>query len=85
MEKHPYGKAKDEDEAVELDEEEDFEHGEVALCGACRDENASDEFWIACDICSTWFHGTCVNITPAKAERIKRYICPVCSSKKERT
>ncbi|KAK4757489.1 hypothetical protein SAY87_018790 [Trapa incisa] len=68
-----------EDESVE--EEEDDEQG--ATCGACGDSYATDEFWICCDICERWFHGKCVKITPAKAEHIKQYKCPSCSSNKK--
>ncbi|KAJ8561265.1 hypothetical protein K7X08_027455 [Anisodus acutangulus] len=69
---------KDEDEDG-LDE--DDEQGET-LCGACGENYASDEFWICCDICEIWFHGKCVKITPARAEHIKQYKCPSCSSNK---
>ncbi|KAL5579524.1 hypothetical protein UlMin_011966 [Ulmus minor] len=73
---------KDEDEGLgEEEEEEEDEHGET-LCGACGENYASDEFWICCDICEKWFHGKCVKITPAKAEHIKQYKCPSCSSNK---
>ncbi|GMN36911.1 hypothetical protein TIFTF001_006389 [Ficus carica] len=70
---------KDEDDG--LDEEDEDEHGET-LCGACGENYASDEFWICCDICEKWFHGKCVKITPARAEHIKQYKCPSCSSNK---
>ncbi|KAL9460823.1 hypothetical protein AB3S75_003924 [Citrus x aurantiifolia] len=70
---------KDEDEG--MDEEEEDEHGDT-LCGACGENYASDEFWICCDICEKWFHGKCVKITPARAEHIKQYKCPSCSSNK---
>ncbi|KAL8527570.1 hypothetical protein ACS0TY_005429 [Phlomoides rotata] len=72
---------KDEEESGE-EEEEDDEQG--ATCGACGDNYATDEFWICCDICEVWFHGKCVKITPAKAEHIKQYKCPSCSSKRVR-
>ncbi|KAK4491315.1 hypothetical protein RD792_002051 [Penstemon davidsonii] len=72
---------KDEDESGE--EEDEDEQG-ATLCGACGDSYASDEFWICCDICEKWFHGKCVKITPAKAEHIKHYKCPSCSSKRAR-
>ncbi|PPS01774.1 hypothetical protein GOBAR_AA18888 [Gossypium barbadense] len=55
-----------------------------ATCGACGDSYGTDEFWICCDICERWFHGKCVKITPAKAEHIKQYKCPSCSSKRAR-
>ncbi|KAI3495712.1 hypothetical protein L1887_38058 [Cichorium endivia] len=71
-----YGKVDDE-------EDDEDEHGD-ALCGACGENYASDEFWICCDVCERWFHGKCVKITPAKAEHIKQYKCPTCSSKRMR-
>ncbi|KAK4424459.1 PHD finger protein Alfin1 [Sesamum alatum] len=73
---------KEEDESGE-EEEEDDEQG-ATLCGACGDNYANDEFWICCDVCERWFHGKCVKITPAKAEHIKQYKCPSCSSKRAR-
>lgn len=72
---------KDDDESGE-EEEEDDEQG--ATCGACGDNYGADEFWICCDVCERWFHGKCVKITPAKAEHIKQYKCPGCSSKRAR-
>lgn len=63
--------------------EEDDEHSET-LCGTCGGDYNGDEFWIGCDVCERWFHGKCVKITPAKAESIKQYKCPSCSSKKNR-
>ncbi|KAL6523625.1 PHD finger protein ALFIN-LIKE 5 [Orobanche gracilis] len=74
---------KDEDEGLDEEEDEEDEHGD-ALCGACGENYASDEFWICCDICERWFHGKCVKITPARAEHIKQYKCPTCSNKRPR-
>ncbi|XP_065868950.1 PHD finger protein ALFIN-LIKE 5-like [Euphorbia lathyris] len=76
---------KDEDEGLdeEDEEEEEDEHGD-ALCGACGENYATDEFWICCDNCEKWFHGKCVKITPARAEHIKHYKCPSCSNKRAR-
>ncbi|KAK9282877.1 hypothetical protein L1049_011102 [Liquidambar formosana] len=68
---------------VESYGEDEEEHGE-ALCGSCGGNYSADEFWICCDICERWFHGKCVKITPAKAESIKQYKCPSCSTKKGR-
>ncbi|EYU28353.1 hypothetical protein MIMGU_mgv1a012464mg [Erythranthe guttata] len=79
--KMPKAPLKDENNEGLDEDEEDDEHGET-LCGACGDNYASDEFWICCDICERWFHGKCVKITPARAEHIKQYKCPVCSSNK---
>ncbi|WVZ72382.1 hypothetical protein U9M48_020851 [Paspalum notatum var. saurae] len=63
--------------------EDDSDHGET-LCGTCGGIYSADEFWIGCDICERWYHGKCVKITPAKAEGIKHYKCPSCSSKRAR-
>lgn len=73
---------KEEDEDA-LAEDEVDDHGDT-LCGACGESYSNDEFWICCDICETWFHGKCVKITPAKAEHIKQYKCPSCSTKRAR-
>ncbi|KAL3840790.1 hypothetical protein ACJIZ3_025381 [Penstemon smallii] len=73
----------DDEEEGSDEEEEDDEHGD-AVCGACGDNNALDEFWICCDLCEKWFHGKCVKITPARAEHIKQYKCPSCSNKRAR-
>ncbi|XP_039144857.1 PHD finger protein ALFIN-LIKE 4-like isoform X1 [Dioscorea cayenensis subsp. rotundata] len=74
---------KEEDEGLQEEDDED-EHGD-ALCGACGENYASDEFWICCDACEKWFHGKCVKITPARAEHIKQYKCPSCSNKRARS
>nr|POE51102.1 phd finger protein alfin-like 1 [Quercus suber] len=63
--------------------EDEDEHSET-LCGSCGGNYSADEFWIGCDICERWYHGKCVKITPAKAETIKQYKCPTCSTKKGR-
>lgn len=68
-------------EDEEDDDEDDDEHGNT-LCGACGVNYSDDEFWICCDLCEQWFHGKCVKITPARAEHIKQYKCPSCSSNK---
>lgn len=72
------------EEVVAIDEGDEDEHGD-ALCGACGENYANDEFWICCDTCEKWFHGKCVKITPARAEHIKQYKCPSCSNKRGRT
>lgn len=39
---------------------------------------------IACDYCSEWYHGECVNITPEEAEKIDKYECIQCRLKKKK-
>ncbi|KAI3695008.1 hypothetical protein L1987_77996 [Smallanthus sonchifolius] len=68
---------------AESGEEEDDEQ-EGTLCGACGDNYTDDEFWICCDICERWFHGKCVKVTAAKAEHMKHYKCPICTTKRAR-
>ncbi|KAJ1288686.1 hypothetical protein BS78_02G107000 [Paspalum vaginatum] len=78
------GKTKNSRSAVVEDGYEDDEEHSETLCGTCSGLYNSSEFWIACDICERWFHGKCVRITPARADQIKHYKCPECSSKKIR-
>ncbi|KAM7270001.1 hypothetical protein ACFE04_029215 [Oxalis oulophora] len=63
--------------------DDEDEHGDT-FCGTCGGRYNPDEFWIGCDICEGWYHGKCVKITPAKAESIKQYKCPSCTTKKGR-
>uniref|UniRef100_A0ACD6A7K3 Uncharacterized protein n=1 Tax=Avena sativa TaxID=4498 RepID=A0ACD6A7K3_AVESA len=72
------GREEDDDE-----DGDDEEHSET-FCGTCGGIYSASEFWIGCDICERWFHGKCVRITPAKADHIKHYKCPDCSSSKKR-
>ncbi|CAA6674512.1 unnamed protein product [Spirodela intermedia] len=62
----------DDDEAAageEDDDDDDDDTGRLSAARAAR-TTPSDEFWICCDI------------TPAKAEHIKQYKCPTCTSSK---
>jgi nucleosome-remodeling factor subunit BPTF len=38
-------------------------------------------FYICCDRCGDWFHGTCVGILPQEANNIEEYLCPNCGPK----
>ncbi|XP_058724994.1 PHD finger protein ALFIN-LIKE 4-like [Vicia villosa] len=73
----------EEDEEDEEVVEDDEENGET-FCGACGESYETNQFWICCDICEVWFHGKCVKITQARADHIKQYKCPSCSSKRAR-
>jgi transposase InsO family protein len=50
--------------------------GEELYC-LCRRPD-SGGFMIQCDLCLEWFHGPCVNVTPAVARRTSKYVCPNC-------
>ncbi|KAH7442713.1 hypothetical protein KP509_03G100800 [Ceratopteris richardii] len=80
----PLAPARKDEVIDEEDDEDDEEEHENTLCGKCHGSYGTDEFWICCDICEQWFHGKCVKVTPAKAELMKQYKCPACSSKKAR-
>jgi PHD-finger len=67
------------------DSDEEEEEQDNALCGSCGTKGTNDEFWICCDLCERWFHGRCVKVTPAKAEHIKQYKCPDCTSGKRKS
>lgn len=67
--------------AEESNDEDEDEHGDTK-CGSCGGNYNGDEFWIGCDICERWYHGKCVKITPAKAETINQYKCPLCTNMK---
>lgn len=43
----------------------------------CRSTDAGG-FMIACDQCSEWFHGSCVDISQTLAKSIKHYYCDEC-------
>ncbi|RRT85601.1 hypothetical protein B296_00002969 [Ensete ventricosum] len=60
--------------------DEDANEISVTSCGSCGTKHRSN-FWIQCDACERWFHGKCVKMTRAKAEKMKQYRCPSCSSK----
>jgi len=38
-------------------------------------------FYIGCDRCDDWYHGSCVGITKSEADRMDTYVCPVCRQK----
>ena len=54
--------------------ESDKEH-----CGSCgsiyEEETEEIEYWIACDLCSKWFHWHCVNITSEPSS----FVCSYCA------
>ncbi|KAM7255561.1 hypothetical protein ACFE04_008459 [Oxalis oulophora] len=75
---------KEEEKVDEMLAEVEQEKQMESLCGVCEEKYASDEFWICCDSCETWFHGKCVNVTPSKAGHIKEYKCPLCCNKRAR-
>lgn len=54
------------------------EKDQVQLFCFCRTPYDDSQFYIGCDRCDDWFHGTCVNITEDEASKIDDYHCPRC-------
>ncbi|XP_052231548.1 lysine-specific demethylase 7B-like isoform X2 [Dreissena polymorpha] len=44
----------------------------------CRQPYNENEFMIECEVCSDWFHGSCVGILEHQAPDIEIYHCPNC-------
>lgn len=58
----------------------------VYLCAIVRLYDCSvrtlfDRFYIGCDRCDDWYHGSCVGVTKSEADRMDTYVCPVCRQK----
>ncbi|CAF3539240.1 unnamed protein product [Rotaria sp. Silwood1] len=49
----------------------------------CQTPYDESKFYIGCDVCADWLHGSCVNITPEDADKFEVYVCPRCSTKKK--
>jgi hypothetical protein len=50
----------------------------IVRCGVCsviyEEETEEVERWIACDLCTTWFHWECVNVTTEP----ESFVCTLC-------
>jgi len=49
----------------------------------CKSRYDPAKFYVGCDICSNWFHGSCVGITPKMSKKMSEYVCEECRSAKE--
>ncbi|XP_063682910.1 nucleosome-remodeling factor subunit NURF301-like [Bolinopsis microptera] len=50
----------------------------------CRTPYNQYSFYIGCDSCQEWYHGTCVGISEMEAEKIEVYICDRCKQQQGR-
>ncbi|GLC63379.1 hypothetical protein PLESTF_000030000 [Pleodorina starrii] len=57
----------------------DWEDGEGDPCPACGRLYRTEEFWIACDFCDTWYCGRCAKMTEKKASQMKHWRCYQCA------
>ncbi|CAG0886705.1 unnamed protein product, partial [Cyprideis torosa] len=44
----------------------------------CRKPYDDTKFYIFCDQCEDWLHGSCVGILPCEGDMIEEYFCPKC-------
>ncbi|CDW58450.1 Nucleosome-remodeling factor subunit BPTF [Trichuris trichiura] len=44
-----------------------------------------EKFYIACSLCSRWFHGICVDITESQSKQMISWHCRDCQKERERT
>jgi len=51
----------------------------------CKTKYDNTKFYVGCDVCSNWFHGTCVGITPKMSKKLTDYVCDECTNAKEGT
>ncbi|KAJ3414351.1 hypothetical protein HDV05_006719, partial [Chytridiales sp. JEL 0842] len=62
--------------------------GETNKCPTCLyhtdDENPVDDFIVACDGCSLWYHASCAGMTPSLAEKVAFY-CQRCLAPRKRS
>ncbi|CAF5037589.1 unnamed protein product, partial [Rotaria magnacalcarata] len=49
----------------------------------CQTPYDESKFYIGCDVCADWLHGSCVGITPEEADKFEVYVCPRCSTEKK--
>lgn len=74
----PQAEASDEDEDGQSGSA-GWEDGEGDPCPACGRLYRTEEFWIACDSCDTWYCGRCAKMTEAKAQKTKQWKCNQCA------
>nr|XP_039255576.1 nucleosome-remodeling factor subunit BPTF-like [Styela clava] len=49
----------------------------------CKTQYDPTKFYIGCDLCLNWFHGTCVGIPETRAKSMNEWICEECQKAKE--
>ena len=55
-----------------------FHHACIIFCLLTR-------FYVGCDKCQDWFHGTCVGISQEEADQLDTYVCPRCKDSETET
>ena len=53
-----------------------------ATRGYCICRRPYEGFMIGCDECEEWYHGACIGLTEAQADKLEKFVCIRCSIKK---
>ena len=54
---------------------------DTITCPVCCDRGCSDALWVCCDVCDTWYHAECTDISPEDYEDLLgsiEWFCSVC-------
>lgn len=49
----------------------------------CRTPYDNSKFYVGCDLCSNWFHGSCVGITEDMSQTMSEFVCDGCRAADE--
>lgn len=49
----------------------------------CKTKYDPKKFYVGCDVCNNWFHGSCVGITETMAKTMTEYICDECRNARD--
>ena len=41
-------------------------------------------FYVGCDLCNDWFHGSCVGVSESAAKSMDEFICTECSKQNKK-
>ena len=72
----------DEHDSLDLALPEEVQKLKQAMKGYCICRRPYEGFMIGCDDCEEWYHGGCIGISEAQAERFDKYVCARCSVQK---
>ena len=72
----------DEHDSLDLALPEEVQKLKQAMKGYCICRRPYEGFMIGCDGCEEWYHGSCIGISEAQAERCDKYVCVRCSIQK---
>ncbi|CAG0922204.1 unnamed protein product [Notodromas monacha] len=70
----------DDDKSKSFSDKKAGRNKEELFC-LCKTPYDNQKFYIGCDFCENWYHGSCINVTPAQATTMKQYKCPECQAK----